>query len=384
MKILLLTRFFSPETGGGFYLMNLIAELLANNGHEVWVITNSVEGIKNPHHKNIKIIFVNHNTKNDMHYWKQIDKIRFLVYGFKIGFSLIRKEKIEIIHSNAIYPVFLGSLLSFLTSKPHVMTIHDLHAISGNEINTLKIDLLQKLKSSARYFLEKAMIKSKANVIHTVSEATRDDLIKFGATKPMFVVPLGIILREPMKSKKIAFQFVNLGRLLFYKNVQVAIKAIKIVKYSFPDIKMIIIGDGNYKNKLEELVKNLELQKNIIFKGQIENDEKNQIIASSQALIFPSIKEGFGIVILEAFMHKIPVLVSDVRPQSDIVEHQKTGLTISPNDENEWAKAIEFILKNPQDALKMGENARDVLEEKYSYEVMKDKIIRIYSELLIK
>src|SRR3972149_7352573 len=81
---------------------------------------------------------------------------------------------------------------------------------------------------------------------------------------------------------------------------------------------------------------------------------------------------------------KKTALVSDVRPLSDIVENQKTGLIISQEDEREWAKAIEFILKNPNNVSKMGENSRKTLEERYSYESMKDKIIQTYSKLLQK
>ena len=156
-----------------------------------------------------------------------------------------------------------------------------------------------------------------------------------------------------------------------------------MLKQKFPKNNLVIIGKGPYRPQLEKLVSQANLQKNVTFKGHISEDEKNHLIASSQALVFPSWFEGFGLVILEAFMQKKPVLVSDVRPLSDIVENKKTGLVISPNNEKEWAKAIEYILSDQNNAKKMGTSGREELEVKYTIDSMGKRIYKMYEDQVI-
>ena len=149
-------------------------------------------------------------------------------------------------------------------------------------------------------------------------------------------------------------------------------------------VTLIIVGKGPYKEELEKLVVNLHLQENVIFKGHVSEEEKIQLLAKSQALIFPSLFEGFGLVILEAFLQKKPVLVSNVRPLIDIVEHEKTGLVISAEDENEWGKAIKSILSDKENASKMGNAGREVLEKKYNVENMQSKILEMFNDFIKK
>jgi len=162
----------------------------------------------------------------------------------------------------------------------------------------------------------------------------------------------------------------------------VVIKSIKLVKRSFPQIKLFIIGDGPHKENLQKLVAELNLKDNIEFTQLVSEEEKNKILAMSQALVFPSLFEGFGMVILEAFSQEKPALVSKVRPLSDIVEHKKTGLVIPPHDEKEWAKSMENILKDSEQSLKMGKAGRKALEEKYNLKNFQQGILDMYDDLL--
>ena len=372
MNILLLTRFLSAEAGGGYYLFVILAELLAKSGHKVWVITNKIKGIENPKHENIKVIFVTSQSLDEIHQWNQKNKIRYLFSAIKIGVDLVKKEKIDIIHSNPIYPIFAGSMISLLTSTPHIKAIYDLHSLQ------------EKTSGNFRGFLEKIMLMSSSSAIHAISESNKDDLLRFGAKKPIYVIPVGIPFRRAEEIKPEPYQLVSIGRLAFHKNIQVAIKAIKIVKKSFPNVSLVVVGDGLYRKNLEELVDELGLQDNVVFSGQALEEDKIKLLASSQALVFPSFIEGFGIVILEAFAQKKPALVSNVRPMTDIVEDEKTGFVIPAHDEKAWAEALGHILREPKQTQKMGEAGRDELEEKYGNDNMTKKILQMYNKVIKK
>lgn len=382
MNILLLTQFFTPTIGGGEVVFCNLAKALADDGNHVWVITNRIKGETYLSHKNIKIIFVPPLLEHKSGFSnKLIDNIIYCFCAVVKAFSIIKKEKINVIHSNNYAPALSGTILSFLTSKPHITVIHD---IVSTYKDYWKIERKQKKVSKLNALIgpifEKLIIKKKCSAIHTVSNTTKDDLIEFGTKNPIYVIPNVIYFDEPKKSEINPLQFIFIGRLLHYKNLNVVIKAVSILKKTYPNLTLIIVGSGPYKENLERLVTDLNLHDNIKFKGQVSQEEKNEWLSTSQSVVFPSVLEGFGLVILEAFAFKKPILVADVRPLSEIVDHENTGYVIPAEDEKEWAKAMERIIKEPGKAVKMGEAGRKVLDEKYDPEKMCQKVMNMYND----
>ena len=385
MKILLLSQFFSSTKGGGENVFSLIAKKLAENDHKVWVITNKIQDEEYQNIEGIKIIFV----PPTLDYRGGLppgflDNLSYSFNAFKKGSKLIKKEEIDIIHSNNFAPALAGSFLSFFSHKPHITTIHDVFSLCGKNYwkKWGSQNNVSKINVALAPFFEKLLIKLNLKGIHTVSEASRDDLIQFGAKKPIFVVPNSIDRRSLTKSEVNPFQLVYIGRLVFYKNLEVVIKAIKIVKNEFPKIKLIIVGGGPHRAPLENLVNELQLQENIEFVGFTSEEKKTFILASSNSLVFPSLCEGFGLVILEAFSQQKPVLVSNVKPLSDIINHEKTGFVISPHDEKEWADRIMQVIKNSEKTHQMGLDGQKELEAKYNPKEMIKKIENMYNKIL--
>ncbi len=385
MNILLLSQFFSTTRGGGEYIFSLIAKKLAENGHRVFVITNRISGEEYREHKNISVVFV----KPTLEYKGGLppgftDNLRYSINAIRAGLGIIKKEKIDIIHSNNFAPALAGSVLSSLTGRPHVTAIHDIFSLCGKNYwkEWGRQSDISRMNVLLAPFFEKLMIKLRHDCIHTVSEATRDDLIKFGAKKPIHVIYNSIEPTTISDVKPSPLQFAYVGRLVFYKNLEVAIKAVDIARKTEPGIRLVIIGSGPHKQTLEGLVQSLNLSENIEFLGYVSTEDKAKTIAGSAALLFPSLCEGFGLVILEAYEQKRPVLVSDVRPMSEIVIGGTTGYVLDPRDESVWAKALLEVMKNQDNAKSIGQNGYRILAEKYSQESMYQKIMRMYDEVL--
>jgi len=383
MKVLLFSQFFSTTKGGGEYVFSLMARELAKKGNKIWLITNKLKNETYPSHENIKIIFV----PPEIEYAGGMppsfgENVRYSINAILKGISIIKNEKIDIIHSNNFAPALAGSILSSLTRKPHITAIHDVFSLCGKNYWKLwgKQSNVSRINVMLAPLFEKWMIKLRLDAIHTVSEATKEDLIKLGAKKPIYVIPNSIEIENVNEEKVKLFQFVYVGRLVFYKNLEVVIKAINILKESYPLIKLIIVGDGPHRKNLENLVDSLKLFENIEFRGFVSAEEKMKELSSSQALVFPSVCEGFGLVILEAFAQNKPVLVSNIRPLSDIVSEGNTGYVLSPHNDSEWADAIKKIIENPDSSHKMGTKGKELLEKEYNVEKMYFKCIKMFWE----
>jgi glycosyltransferase involved in cell wall biosynthesis len=307
--------------------------------------------------------------------------MQYVINSFKEGRRLVKKENIDLIHSNNFSPALAGSLISSFTKTPHITTIHDIFSIYDKDFWKKWAEQSGVSYTNARLvpFFEKIMMRFRFDCIHTVSDATRKDIIHLGAKKPIHVIPNCIEDKEPTMTEPKKEQFVYLGRLVFYKNVEVLLRAWDIIVKQYPNAKLVIAGDGPHKAKLENIAKDL---KNITFAGYVTAEEKSKILAESNALLFPSLIEGFGLVILEAFSQKRPVLVSDIPPMSDIITDKKTGFVLNPHDEKEWAEQIIKLIKEPDISQKMGEAGYKILEEKYNQEIFYQKLISMYKSVL--
>ncbi len=385
MNILVLSQFFSTTRGGGEYIFSLVAKNLAEKGHKVYVITNKISGEDYKVQKNIQVIFI----PPTLEYKGGLppgfaDNIRYSVNAIRQGLGIIKKEKIDIIHSNNFAPALAGSILSSLTSRPHITTVHDVFSLCGKNYwkEWGKQSDVSRMNVWLAPFFEKLMMKLRYDCIHTVSEATREDLLKFGAKKPIHVIHNTIESAPVHNTKPDPLQFVYIGRLVFYKNLEVVINAIDIIRKTEPRIKLVIIGSGPHRKTLENMVKNLGLQQNIEFHGYVTPEEKSRTISESAALVFPSLCEGFGLVILEAYEQRKPVLVSDVKPMSEIVTDKVTGFVLHPHNEKLWAQCMLDMKKNQDQTTALGQNGYQRLVTKYNQECMYDKIINMYSETL--
>lgn len=368
-------------------MFKTIAKVMIDNGHKVWVVTNKVKGEKYEESKNMKIITVSPTLE-----YKGglpptfLDNTRYTINAFRKGRSIIKKQNIDLIHSNNFAPALTGSLISNFTKVPHITTIHDIFSIYDKKFWKKWSKQSNVSYTNARLvpFFEKLMMQFRFDYIHTVSDATKKDIQKIGTKKPIHVIPNCIQDNEQNVVELNTNQFVYLGRLVFYKNINIILKAFKIVVNKFPDARLIIAGDGPYKKSLQNITKKLGINESVIFTGYVTPEQKSKILAESNALLFPSIIEGFGLVMLEAFQQKRPVIVSDIPPMSDIIENNTTGLIIDPYDEKKWADAIIRFIRNPSESEMMGTNGNNILKIKYNQKTMYEKLIKMYDSILSK
>jgi glycosyltransferase involved in cell wall biosynthesis len=209
---------------------------------------------------------------------------------------------------------------------------------------------------------------------HTASELTTK--LKIPQYK-ITVVSAGISIAdlEDIVPATIQSDIVFIGRLLSHKNVDVLIESIALLKTKYPKIKCIIVGKGPERNNLIELVKKNDLLENIEFIECI--DDHNQLYAlmkASRVFAFPSTREGFGIVVLEANGCGLPVITTDDQQNAArfLIQEGQNGKTISLSKEN-LANALDEYM-----AMNQWETKYTSFIQQYDWNNLAQKVEKLY------
>lgn len=124
---------------------------------------------------------------------------------------------------------------------------------------------------------------------------------------------------------------------------------------------------------------------NVVALGRQSADEVSHLMQQAEFLVLPSEwYEGFPLVLVEAFAHGLPVLASRLGSMADIIKDGKTGVLFTPGDADDLASKAKWMLNNPQQVKKLGDNARRVFLEKYTAEQNYAELMAIYREVIEK
>jgi glycosyltransferase involved in cell wall biosynthesis len=198
------------------------------------------------------------------------------------------------------------------------------------------------------HFLEDRWLRSYVDVpTVTVSESTRQDLLELGFRK-VFVVPEGLnftpLNEVPEKEKYPVVIYV--GRLKRAKRPDHAIRAFKIVKKKLPNAELWVIGDGPFRRDLERVA-----GEGVKFFGSLPNEERRRLLTKAWVLVNLSVREGWGLNVVEAAALGTPCVAYDVAGLRDSIIDGRTGLLVRENgDVYMLADAIIQILED--DALR--------------------------------
>ena len=384
MKILYISQWFCSLGGGGEVVFQDLAKGMSQHGHNVHVICAQIKtlnhDLENGNEHRIKPLL-------DLPPPTLLQNILYFINALLKGCSLLRGRDFQLIHANNLVSAIVGIILSKLFRLPLVVTIHDVFTTSSQDHWqewTKQEKKISKITSVIAPIMERFTVKISSGIIHTVSNTTKEDLIKFGAKTRIEVIPNGINLDDYNLHSDINYDryIVFIGRLVFYKNLDVIISAFIDVVKQIQSPKMLILGDGPMRKKWEKRVSELGLQENIIFFGYVSDIEKIKLLSRSSALVLPSFVEGFGLVVLEAFAMRKPVLVADVKPLSELVSDNIDGFVLPVDSPKKWSEKLIYILSNKEVCEKMGKAGRQKAEKEYNLERVINNMESLYKSLL--
>jgi len=385
MKIAIITlnNPFEKISGGIESVVYNLSRALARLGHEVWVVC--LGNTKN------EII----EKRDGVNLWILPDKgakgffmrsLIFISYGRKIVRKL-EGEGIEIFNGQG----GLSSPLAFYKPK-RAKVVLTIHTLDGENIANIRDCIrMRKFKELLLEILKYPILKlwrilylSRADYLIFVSRVVQKEFRKYYwfLKKSYSIIPNGfpkIDINFRLVKKK--YDFIYVGRLDKRKCADLIIKSSKILKDKGYNFSIVIIGDGPWRNDIEELIYKYDLSKNIYLIGYLDDYYKVlTYILESKFLIGPSSYESDLLVVREALSLGVPCIVSDIPVLREKIENNFNGFLFKKLDYIDLANVMERALNlNKKEYEILSKNAKESIINKSWDEIAMDyaKVFKI-------
>jgi len=358
MKIALFTDTFLPQVNGVVTSIINCTHHMAERGHQISIIVPKSKSFEYNFHPNITI--------------KKIVSIPALFYqDFKFSTPLhpgllnyVYKRKFDIIHFHT--PMTLGLqaiLLGKMLRIPVIGTFHTFFA-DPQYLKHLKLNFKLAEKIGWRY---SNIYYNSSDLVTCHSNTTMLELIKNGCTKSIKVISNGIdssifdnsqsaSVRKECKINNYLLLYV--GRIAHEKNIPFLLQTFKIVTGILPGVKLMLVGEGPQMNEIKKLITSLAIHENIIMKGNIKYTElvKSGIYGAADLFVTASKTENQPMSILEAMANNVVCVGVNSRGIPELIEHNKTGLVVEPDNKYAFADAIVTLLKDDSLRLRLKNN----------------------------
>lgn len=295
-----------------------------------------------------------------------------ITHGFlSVIDAMIRK--VDVIHFHGIGPSLLAWIPKIFT--PKIKIVATLHSFDyGND----------KWGTFAKFMLklgEKVMSKYADEVI--VLTALMRDYLYQRHGRDSVVIPNGAFIQESKGDSSLA-QFkiesgkyiVSISRLIRLKGIQYLIESFKELKKEkrIPsDLKLVIVGDGEYEGELKKIAAK---DKNIIFTGNQSGDILAELYANAALFVQSSEMEGLSISLLEAMAYGLPILASDISANREA--SGDTAFYFPAKDQDALSIALELIFKRQDEAIEAGKRAKERVEKHFNWSDISLKTLELY------
>ncbi|WP_435260854.1 glycosyltransferase family 4 protein [Tenacibaculum sp. nBUS_03] len=313
-------------------------------------------------------------------YLKPIDDLihliddRVQVINIVLSFRIISKLKTyfktvnpDIIHTHLGHADMLGMWSARKVKAKVFCTMHNIY-FKKNILDIFFFKMYSYLFKNKNIDASVIAI-SKAVNNHVV------DVLKLPADKSYLLynaIPFQKIEKRKGKEDKTHLLFI--GRLEKQKSISTLLKAISHINNN--EIELKIVGDGKLKAELQEQVKYLGLNEQVTFEGKQKDTEK--YYKSADIFILPSIWEGFGIVILEAFRAKLAVIASNIEGPAELIKHANNGLLFEPENHIDLANKIALLINDKKLRDVLSVNGFNTFSESYHIDTYVKRLNDIY------
>lgn len=334
-----------PEGGGSEVYMERIAAGLVDRGHEVTVVCAAHD--RGPARE-------------------QRDGIDFWRVGTKLGvYSQARRllRSGDLGHLDVVVDTHNGVpfFSPWATSVPVVVLVHHIHREQWPVI-------YGPLRSRAGWWVESRLSPRvyRRNSYIAVSQRTKTELVDLGVdAQRIHVVHNGVTTLDsrsepaPRLNEQGRPTITVLGRLVPHKQVEHVLFAAARLRTRIPDLRVFVVGDGWWAGQLHELRRSLDLDDVVTFTGYVDESHKEAILQRTSVLALPSLKEGWGLVVMEAASRGVPAIAyAQAGGVAESIVDNHTGLLVGPGyDKDLFGDALERILLDGELRTRLGAHA---------------------------
>jgi glycosyltransferase involved in cell wall biosynthesis len=313
--------------------------------------------------------------------------IPFSLFSVRQIKDLCRKYDIDIVNGNSP-TTFMYSFMRD-DKQPFVVTAH---GTSFGELRSLYS--IPNRFASKSVVTEGAIIQpiwgylsnveyNFADKVVAVSKAVEQEIINYFHVDPQNVVTIhnGVDVL-PLKEEEEENLILSVGRMTWRKGFLYLIDAMPTVLREFPKAKLMLVGEGLFKQKLIDYVKRLNLEKSVIFSGYLQKEELFKLYLKSQVYVQPSLYEPLGNTILEAMAYQKPVIATRVGGIPELIIDKNNGILVNPCDASGLAEAIKMLFSDVSYAKQIAKNAKATINASFTWESIAKQTFNFYEECL--
>lgn len=349
-----------PPVHGVSYLNNLLigSNTLKKNFHVSYIKLNYTKSINEVNSFSIQKLFysiklpfyIKRRIKTEQHrivYYSVSSKGFGLFRDFLIVLFTISKSRVQLVlhvRNRDYIDYRKNKLISWLLKK----TFNNTHIIQHSSL----------LREDIAWFVRKP--RSWHFVANGIPDQFNKKVLKTDGTKP-------VILFLSMIAKM--------------KGIEILMKALQVLKNKNVDYHCMLVG-GLYDYTIEDfssLVEAYNIEDNVTYKGSLYQEEKKQIFYQSDLFVFPTQRESFGNVVIEAMCFELPVIASNEGSLPIIVDDGFTGYLFEKNNPYALAEKMEILLKNKVLRTKMGKNGREKYIKNYTFEHFVNNMLDVFN-----
>jgi len=404
MNICLFSRvnYWQGIKGGMDLHGKLLSEGLVKRGHNVSIIsTKHPDGKEDEERNGVKIYYLKNTVFGSRRKgWQKESTSKFL--------ELHRHKPFDVIWSQSFDAFGVIRLKKNLLNIPLILTLHgsiqqEFKTFLTNFFNNFKKPL--KIIGSVTgllysYFLVQRPLLFLSDTVITVSAKVMEDIKKWFGNKiidkyEIVLNGIDVSLFKPDLKERMATRedygideretvLLTLGRLNREKGHHLAIEALRQLRMQNMNVKLLIVGTGNYSDNLLSKVKNAALNDLVIFVGAVENKETAKYYNSADIFLMPTLTvEGLPFVLLEAMSCGKPVIASRIGGIASAIEDGKNGLLTDAGECAQLTDKIRLLINDPGLAKSLAESAMRTVHERFSVDRMVDKTQEIMKKTVL-
>lgn len=378
LTICMLIAQFPPLIGGTETQAQRLSESLKTKGIDVFVLTQHFKGLKRREIID-KVPIYRLSTFGR-------GKFRSFIFMLSTFLFLVRKRRqYQIVHTHlASSPAIVAVIAGEMLRKKVIVKFAG--AGKTGDIGTAKGTF------SGKYKLK--FLRKYTDFFVCPSEEVKKELIEYKfPEKRMEKIPNGVDIKKfsPVNKniKEKLKGFLNLpgnkiatfaGRLELGKGLEILLSAWQKIISLYPDAHLSILGKGSLKSILQNKARELHIDKQVTFKGEVENVD--EYFKASDIFILPSFAEGLSNALLEAMACGLPIVATNIGGTKEVIENDVNGILVEPKNPEELAQAISSLIRDEKRAQRLGRNAQKTVKESYSLDRISKKYIQLYSQLL--